>query len=107
MATKINWITGIEELRGKSPKEYYRERFENLVEDFKKKSSIISCPICHSKNRGFSKFCQKCGAELKNKNQEKNTKEHFIEYNQSRDLKDLDEEEHAIAINILNKEFKL
>ncbi|TFG02870.1 MAG: hypothetical protein EU540_00780 [Promethearchaeota archaeon] len=107
MATKIDWITGIENLSGKSPKEYYRERFENLVEDFKKKSMIITCPICYSKNRGFRKFCQKCGTELKNKNKEKNTRELFIEYNQSMDLKDLDEEDHAIAINILNKEFKL
>ena len=107
MATEINWITGIEKLSGKSPKEYYRERFENLVEDFKNKSKIISCPICHSKNRGFSKFCQKCGAELINKNKEKNTRELFIEYNQARDLKDLDEKDRATAINILNKEFKL
>lgn len=107
MAIKINWITGIKKLNGKSPKEYYRELFEKLVKDFKKKSMIISCPVCDSKNRGFNKFCQKCGVELKIKYKEKKTRDLFTEYKQSKVLKDLDEEDHHDAVDTLNKEFKI
>jgi hypothetical protein len=107
MATKIDWITGTRKLYGKSPKEYYSELLEKLVTDLKRKSSIISCPKCHSKNRGFNKFCQKCGVELKIKYQKSKTRKHFMEYNQSKDLKDLDEEDQDAAVDTLNKEFKL
>ena len=107
MATKIDWITETRKLSGKSPKEYYRERFDKLVKDLKKRSLIISCPICHSKNRGFKKFCQKCGVELKIKSEEEKTRALFTEYKQSKDLKDLDKEDHAVAVDTINKEFKL
>ena len=51
-----------------NPKEYYKEIFNDIVQEIKENEksirSIILCPICNAKNSSINKFCYNCGKKI-------------------------------------------